>query len=108
MDKDILLGSGLPVFQNRHDNSRVFVQLSENAGCPVGCKYCYIPNVGQEARPIGQSTMAKHLDDLTTADEFTNETSSVLGAIQSHFCRRQLTRLSRCLSTSATGQTLFS
>ena len=79
MDKDILLGSGLPVFQNRHDNSRVFVQLSENAGCPVGCKYCYIPNVGQEARPIGQSTMAKHLDDLTTADEFTNETLVSLG-----------------------------
>lgn len=79
MGKEVPLGNGLPIFQNRHDGSRVFVQLSENAGCPIGCKYCYLPNVGDEAKPIDYQTMASRLDALTASDAFTDETLVSLG-----------------------------
>lgn len=73
------LGSGMPKFQERHDGSRVFIQLSENAGCPIGCKYCYIPRLGEKAQPIRPEDMSKRLTSLTEDERFTDDTAISIG-----------------------------
>ncbi len=77
---ELFLGTGEPTFQHRPDGiSRVFVQLSENAGCPIGCKYCYIPNVGKPAMGISPDRMHARLAELVEHPDFSEETLVSLG-----------------------------
>ena len=50
-----------------YDDPRVFIPLSSNGGCPIGCKYCYIPNLGKEPVPI-ESAAFDELLRKTTED----------------------------------------
>ncbi len=64
-------------WQERRDSfgyadTRVFVPLSSNEGCTIGCKYCYIAALGEQPTPFAPAQFSEMLYGITEDPRYTH------------------------------------
>jgi len=72
-----------PIWRFDGPTDRVFMPVTSNGGCPVGCAYCYIPNLGKAAIPLSSEEIAH---DITRTEQDERFVAGAIGTLISLGC----------------------